>query len=89
MIFLKPIDEELLHEVFKNYSKVITLEDGTILGGLGSAVMEFMNDHGYHAAVHRLGIPDRFVEQGSPEELHAECGFDAPGIVFAIKKLLS
>jgi 1-deoxy-D-xylulose-5-phosphate synthase len=88
MIFLKPLDEELLHEVFKIHQKVITVEDGTILGGLGSAVIEFANDHGYSARINRLGIPDRFVEQGSPEELYAECGYDSPGIVKAVKDML-
>jgi 1-deoxy-D-xylulose-5-phosphate synthase len=80
--FLKPMDEDLLHEVFKRFEKVITLEDGSIIGGLGSAVTEFANDNGYlHASVKRLGIPDRFVEQGTLEELHHECGIDLEGIV--------
>jgi len=82
--FLKPIDEELLREIFKKHTKVITLEDGSIIGGLGSAVTEFANDNGYHqAAIKRLGIPDRFVEQGTPEELHHECGIDIEGIMNA------
>lgn len=88
MRFLKPIDEELLHEVLKSHNKIITVEDGTILGGLGTAVMEFINDYEYHAEVQRLGIPDRFIEQGSPEELMAECGFDVAGIITAIKGML-
>jgi len=80
--FLKPLDEELLHEVCRKFNKIITLEDGSILGGLGSAVTEFANDNGYnHVQVHRLGIPDRFIEQGSIEELHHECGIDLEGIV--------
>lgn len=81
MRFLKPTDEALLHEVFRNFSKIITVEDGTITGGLGSAVLEFMADHQYSAQVTRLGIPDRFIEQGTIHELHRECGFDAEGIV--------
>jgi len=86
--FLKPIDEELLHKVFKLFNKVITLEDGSIIGGLGSAVTEFANDNGYHkATVVRLGIPDRFVEQGTLEELHHECGIDVEGIVQAVLSL--
>jgi 1-deoxy-D-xylulose-5-phosphate synthase len=89
MRFLKPVDEILLHEVLKSFTKIITLEDGTILGGLGTAVMEFVNDHKYKADIQRLGIPDRFVEQGSPEELMAECGFDAAGIINAIRRMLS
>ncbi len=82
--FLKPIDEELLHSICKKYNKIITLEDGSIIGGLGSAVSEFVNDNGYaDVQVHRLGIPDRFVEQGTLEELHHECGIDLEGIVQA------
>ncbi len=85
MRFLKPIDEELLHEVFRKFKKIVTLEDGTIVGGLGSAVLEFMADHGYSAKVTRLGIPDRFVEHGSQQQLYKECGFDAD----SIRQLLS
>jgi 1-deoxy-D-xylulose-5-phosphate synthase len=89
MRYLKPIDEELLHGVFKKFNRIITVEDGTILGGLGSAVLEFMADHGYSARVVRLGIPDKFIEQGSLEELYAECGYDAAGIEQSLCKLLS
>ena len=85
MRFLKPIDEELLHEVFRKFKKIVTLEDGTIVGGLGSAVLEFMADHGYSAKVTRLGIPDRFVEHGSQQQLYKECGFDTD----SIRQLLS
>jgi 1-deoxy-D-xylulose-5-phosphate synthase len=85
--FLKPIDEELLHQLFASYEKVITVEDGTILGGLGSAVIEFMSDNGYHAQIIRLGIPDRFIEQGSTDELQHECGFDTEGIMAAVRKM--
>ena len=87
MRYLKPIDEALLHEVFTKYTRVITLEDGTIVGGLGSAVLEFMSDHGYRADVKRLGVPDRFVEQGTVAELQRECGFDVEGIVAAAVQL--
>ncbi len=86
--FLKPLDNELLHEVFTKYSKVVTVEDGTILGGLGSAVIEYANDHGFKAEIVRLGVPDRFIEQGTLEELHKECGFDVEGIIKASKKLV-
>ncbi|MHC1777180.1 MAG: 1-deoxy-D-xylulose-5-phosphate synthase [Lentimicrobium sp.] len=88
MRFLKPLDEKLLHEVFSKYSRIITVEDGTIKGGLGSAVLEFMADHGYQASVKRLGIPDRYITSGKPEELYAECGFDVDGIVEAVKTIL-
>ncbi len=80
MRFLKPLDTELLHTVFKKFSKIITLEDGTTIGGLGSAVLEFMADHGYSAKVIRLGIPDHFIEHGSQQQLYRECGFDAEAI---------
>jgi len=83
--FLKPIDETLLHEIFTHFNKIITVEDGVIKGGLGSAVLEFMSDNNYSAKVVRLGIPDRFIEQGSIGELHHECGFDADGILQSAK----
>ena len=81
MRFAKPIDEILLHEVFSKFDKVITLEDGCIMGGMGSAVLEFMADHGYSAKVTRLGIPDAIIEHGSQDQLYAECGFDVNGIM--------
>jgi 1-deoxy-D-xylulose-5-phosphate synthase len=80
MRFVKPLDEVLLHEVFQKFTKIITVEDGCLQGGMGSAVLEFMADHGYNAQVKRLGIPDRLVEHGEQEELQAECGFDQEGI---------
>ncbi|HSK13733.1 MAG TPA: 1-deoxy-D-xylulose-5-phosphate synthase [Phnomibacter sp.] len=88
MRFVKPIDEELLHEVFSKYHKVVTVEDGTTVGGFGSAVLEFMAQQGYKADVKMLGIPDRLVEHGTLKELHAECGYDAAGIAEAVKQLM-
>ena len=85
--FLKPLDEGALHTLFKKHNKIITLEDGTINGGLGSTILEFMADNGYSASVTRLGIPDRFIGQGSQEELYRECGYDVEGIVGAARKL--
>ena len=85
--FLKPLDEGLLHEIFTKFNKIITLEDGSVIGGLGSAVTEFANDNGFHnASIFRLGIPDRFIEQGTLEELHQECGIDLDGIIKAAEK---
>ncbi len=78
--FAKPIDEELLHEVFSTFDKVITIEDGCIMGGVGSAVIEFMTDNSYTAKVKRLGIPDSYIEHGEPHELWKECGFDEDSI---------
>ncbi len=89
MRFVKPLDENLLHSVFKKFNKIITVEDGAINGGLGSAVLEFMTDNNYSAEIKRLGIPDRFIDHGSLQELHAECGFDNKGITSAIYEMLS
>jgi 1-deoxy-D-xylulose-5-phosphate synthase len=86
--FVKPIDSDLLHEVFQRYSKIITVEDGTIVGGFGSAVLEFMAEHNYQAQVKMLGIPDRIVEHGSLKELHRECGYDAPAIADTIREMM-
>ena len=88
MRFVKPIDEELLHHIFKKYKKVITVEDGCIPGGFGTAILEFMADHGYNAQVIRLGIPDRVIEHGEQAELYRECGYDADGIINTVKKVL-
>jgi 1-deoxy-D-xylulose-5-phosphate synthase len=86
--FLKPIDEILLHEIFRRFRYIITVEDGCVKGGMGSAIAEFKNDHRYQATIRLLGIPDQFIEQGSPEELYQLCGFDAKGIVKAVKEMV-
>jgi len=83
--FAKPLDEEMLHEVFANFKKIITIEDGCIQGGIGSAVLEFMVDNNYTAQVKRLGIPDAIIEHGEQIDLHKECGFDPDGIAKAVK----
>ena len=88
MRFVKPLDEQMLHEVAQRYSKIITVEDGTIVGGFGSAVLEFMAAHNYTPEVKMLGIPDRIVEHGKPEELHRECGYDAKGIADAVREMV-
>jgi 1-deoxy-D-xylulose-5-phosphate synthase len=88
MRFVKPLDEALLHEVFSKFDKVITIEDGCLMGGFGSAVLEWMVDHGYQARVKRLGIPDDVIEHGEQIELHRECGFDPDGIIAAAKEML-
>jgi 1-deoxy-D-xylulose-5-phosphate synthase len=89
MRFVKPLDEELLHEVFNTYSKIITIEDGTVVGGFGSAVLEFMATHHYNAQVHIMGIPDRIIEHGTPKELYNEVGIDANHIAEAIRQIAS
>ncbi len=87
MRFVKPIDEDLLHEVFKKFKKVITIEDNVLPGGFGSAVLEFMADHNYSAEVVRLGIPDQIVEHGEQKELWSICRYDAKAVVEEVKKL--
>ncbi|QDA60635.1 1-deoxy-D-xylulose-5-phosphate synthase [Hymenobacter jejuensis] len=87
MRFCKPLDEEMLHNVLRQYKAIITVEDGCLQGGFGAAVLEFMADHGYSLPVKRLGIPDRVVEHGSQDELYKECGFDANGIAEAVRSL--
>lgn len=85
--FVKPLDEELLHEVFGKFHNVITIEDGCVQGGMGSAVLEFMADHGYQANVTRLGIPDEVIEHGEQHELWAQCGYNEHAIVQAVRKM--
>ncbi|MCS4433799.1 1-deoxy-D-xylulose-5-phosphate synthase [Aquiflexum gelatinilyticum] len=87
MRFVKPLDEAMLHEVFSKFKKVVTVEDGCLMGGFGSAVLEWMVDNSYQAQVKRLGIPDRVVEHGEQIELHRECGFDPEGIANAVKQM--
>jgi 1-deoxy-D-xylulose-5-phosphate synthase len=87
--FAKPLDETLLHEVFNKYSKIITVEDGTVVGGIGSAVLEFMTEHQYKADVKILGIPDRIVEHGSQKELHKECHYDAEAIAETARAMMN
>jgi 1-deoxy-D-xylulose-5-phosphate synthase len=86
--FVKPLDEELLHEVFKKFDKIITVEDGTVVGGFGSAILEFMAKNQYQSRIVILGIPDKIIEHGSPKQLQHEAGFDADAIYEAAKKLL-
>jgi len=85
--FVKPLDKELLHEVFSKFKKIVTIEDGCLQGGMGSAVLEFMADHGYQASVVRLGIPDTVVEHGEQQELWALCGYDSSGITGAVRNI--
>jgi len=87
MRFAKPLDEKMLHEVFNRYNKIITIEDGTIIGGFGSAVVEFMAANNYNATVKILGIPDKIIEHGSPKELYNEIGIDANHIADVIREL--
>ena len=88
MRFVKPLDEEMLHTIFSRYDRILTVEDGTVVGGFGSAILEFQAAHGYRATMRILGIPDRIVEHGTPKELIHECGYDAPAIAAAVRDML-
>ena len=88
MRFIKPLDEKILHEVGKKFEKVITIEDGVIQGGFGSAVLEFFADNGYRVQTKRLGIPDTFVEHGTPDELYSMLGLDTEGIADSIREII-
>jgi 1-deoxy-D-xylulose-5-phosphate synthase len=88
MRFVKPLDAELLHEVFTRFKKVITVEDGCIMGGFGSAVAEWMLDNNYSSSITRLGIPDHFIEHGEQKELWNECHFDDAAIKNAVRQLV-
>lgn len=88
MIYLKPIDEELLHEVGKKFNRIVTVENGVIKGGLGTAVLEFMADNGYTPKVKRIGVPDRFIEHGSVPELFKLCGMDSESIAEVVKEMV-
>lgn len=85
--FVKPLDVNMLHEIFTRYPNVITIEDGCVQGGMGSAILEFMADNGYKANVVRLGIPDEVIEHGEQPELWAACGYDTNAIINAVKKM--
>lgn len=89
MRFVKPLDQELLHQVFNKFSKIITVEDGCLMGGFGSAIIEFMADNGYRASVKRLGIPDEIMEHGQQIELQQECGFDPKAIAKTAKSMMA
>jgi 1-deoxy-D-xylulose-5-phosphate synthase len=80
MRFVKPLDEALLHDIFSKFDRVITIEDGCVMGGFGSAVAEFMTEHHYTNQIKRLGIPDEIIEHGEPAQLTRDCGFDQAGI---------
>lgn len=86
MRFLKPLDEDILKEVGEKFSRIITIEDGVRMGGMGSAILEWMNDHDYQPHITRMGIPDTFVEHGTVAELREIVHLDKDSIKEAIKK---
>jgi len=85
MRFVKPLDASLMHEIGKKYRNIITIEDGTIVGGFGSAVLEFLNEHDYDTKVNMLGVPDKVIEHGSQTQQYTECGYDIDSIVATAK----
>lgn len=89
MRFLKPIDTDILNEVGKRYSRIITIENGTVTGGLGTAVVEYMMDNGFTPTIRRLGLPDRFIEHGSTPQLLHICNIDENAVISALKELTS
>nr|MCR5453821.1 1-deoxy-D-xylulose-5-phosphate synthase [Bacteroidales bacterium] len=88
MRFVKPLDEGLLHSVLLRYKRIVTVEDNVLQGGFGSALLEFCADNGYSPRVKRLGIPDRFIEHGTQQDLYHLCGYDAEAIATAVKGML-
>ena len=86
--FVKPLDREMLHTIFQTFEKVVTVEDGCLMGGFGSAVLEFAADNGYQATIKRLGIPDEVIEHGEQLELYRDCGYDVAGIKEAVQRVL-
>ena len=89
MRFVKPLDEKLLHKILKKHKFILTVEDGCVIGGFGSAVLEFINDNSYHNTVQRLGIPDKIIEHGTQDELYRECNYDDISIYDYSKKMLN
>ena len=88
MRFAKPLDESLLHKIFANFHTIITIEDGCLQGGFGSAILEFMANNNYQKVVKRLGIPDKFINHGTQEELHADCNYDSKSIIKIVHKVM-
>ena len=88
MRFAKPLDETMLHKVFKEYKTIVTLEDGVVKGGFGSAVLEFAAEHNYTNKIKCLGVPDHFIEHGKIDELQEMAGIDVKSIVRQVKYLL-
>ena len=89
MRFVKPIDEKLLHKILKKHKFILTVEDGCIIGGFGSAILEFMSENNYSNSLQRLGIPDKIIEHGSQDELYKECNYDDISIYNFCKKMLN
>ena len=88
MRFVKPLDKKLLHEVMKKHKYILTVEDGCIIGGFGSSIIEFMSDNNYNNTIQRLGIPDKIIEHGSQDELYHECEYDSDAIYKFCKKMI-
>ena len=87
MRFVKPLDSELLHKILRKYKYILTVEDGCLLGGFGSSIIEFMSDNNYKNYIKRLGIPDKIIEHGSQDQLYTECGYDKKAIIETCMKI--
>jgi 1-deoxy-D-xylulose-5-phosphate synthase len=88
MRFVKPLDEVMLHEIASKFTQVVTVEDGCIQGGFGSAILEFFADNNYHIQVKRLGIPDTYIEHGTQDELYTECGYNTQDLISVAAKMV-
>ena len=88
MRFVKPLDEKLLHQVFKKHNKIITIEDGCVQGGFGSAILEFAADNNYKSNISRMGISDTFINHGTQDELYAYCYYDTAATIKAVHEVL-
>jgi len=88
MRFVSPLDHEILEKVAARFERIITVEDGVIDGGFGSAIAEYFASSDKKLSIVRLGVPDRFVEHGTQEELYRECGFDSDGIIRTVHELI-
>ena len=89
MRFAKPLDEKLLHRICKKFNSIITIEDGCLQGGFGSAILEFMSNNNYQKTVRRLGIPDDFIHHGTQAELHYDCKYDSAAIIKTVHEILA
>ena len=89
MRFAKPLDKKLLHRIFKKFNAIITVEDGCLQAGFGSAILEFMANNNYQKTIRRLGVPDKFIHHGSQEELRYDCKYDMHAIIATVHEILA
>ena len=89
MIYVKPLDKQLLHKIFRKFDSIITIEDGCIMGGFGSAILEFMAENNYSANIKLLGVPDKFINHGTQQELYSECYYNKDAIIDSVHAILN